>query len=115
MLVVATTLVTDARSKIVAAVAAGESGSSVKRPKAWSPTSLPWCVMATEAAGKTRSAMACWINSKAGTKTASCCSWADAGKGPFPAAEFVPGKLFGEKVVGSMSVYNKVSHPGKDD
>jgi hypothetical protein len=103
MLVVATTLVTDARSKMVAAVAAGESGSSVKRPKPWSPTRLPRCVIATEAAGKTRSAMACWINSKAGAKTASCCSWAGAGKGvPLPAAEFVPGKLFGEKVVGSM-------------
>jgi hypothetical protein len=33
----------------------------------------------------------------------SCCSWAGAGKrAPLLAAEFVPGKLFGEKVVGSM-------------
>ena len=55
--VVATTLVTEARSKSVDGRVTGDSGSNVKFPKARSATSRPCPVIATEHAGKTRSAI----------------------------------------------------------
>src|SRR2546430_12486235 len=58
MAVVATTLVSEARSKMFAVVTSGEAGSYVKRPKAWRATSSPPKVTAIEQAGKTRAAMA---------------------------------------------------------
>ncbi len=55
MAVVATTFETEARSNTVAGLTGGDSGSSVKWPKALRATSCPRWVMATEAPGK-----ACW-------------------------------------------------------
>ena len=65
MLVVATTLETDARSKMLAVVVACESGSKVKRPKARRATRVPRLVTAIEAAGNAFWLIAFWITSKA--------------------------------------------------
>src|SRR5260370_42292498 len=55
--VVATTFVSEARSKMLAVVTSGEAGSYMKRPRALWATSSPPKVTASEQAGKTRAAM----------------------------------------------------------
>ena len=55
MAVVATTLVSEARSKMLAVVTSGEAGSYVKRPRALWATSSPPNVTASEQAGKASS------------------------------------------------------------
>src|SRR6266404_6710985 len=72
MAVVATTLVSEARSKIFAVVTSGDAGSYVKRPKALRATSSPPKVTAIEQAGKTRAAMAFSTMPKALLKRSSC-------------------------------------------
>src|SRR5712691_9094391 len=81
MPVVATALETDARSKTLAMVTCGESGSKVNRPKAFRAISFPCEVTAIEAAGKACWAMALCNTSNASVKNASCRSYAGAGKG----------------------------------
>jgi hypothetical protein len=51
MLVVATTFVSDARSKMLSASTSGEPTSKVNRPSAFNATSLLLCVMAMAALG----------------------------------------------------------------
>src|ERR1700694_4566518 len=58
MAVVATTLVSEARSKMLAVVTLGEAGSYVKPPRALWATSSPLTVMASEHPGKARAATA---------------------------------------------------------
>src|SRR5208282_5346688 len=72
MAVVATTLVSEARSKMLAVVTSGEDGSSVKRPRALWATSSPRKVTAIEQAGKARAAMAFSRTLKALRKRSSC-------------------------------------------
>lgn len=68
MVVVATALVTEARSKRVSGMGWGEAAFRVKRPKARRATSLAWCVTAMEAAGKAHAAMASSRMAKAAAK-----------------------------------------------
>src|ERR1039458_784860 len=58
MAVVATTFVSEARSKRLAVVTSGEAGSYAKRPRALWATSSPRNVIASEQAGKARAAAA---------------------------------------------------------
>src|SRR5260370_41022184 len=58
MAVVATTFVSEARSKMLAVVTSGEAGSYVKRPRALWATSSPPKVTASEQAAKERAPMA---------------------------------------------------------
>src|ERR1700674_3622381 len=58
MAVVATTLVNEARSKILAVVTSDEAGSYVKRPRALWATSSPPKVTASEQDGKARAGIA---------------------------------------------------------
>src|SRR5581483_8588026 len=81
MLVVATTLDTDARSKIVVVVTSGESDSYVNRPKAFKAMSLSLCVIARDAPGKAHAAIACDKISNARAKMVACCSNMRAGQG----------------------------------
>lgn len=71
MLVVATTLVTDARSNIVPVVTSGESDSYVNRPNALEAMSLFLRVIATDPPGNACAATACNRISKARANTAS--------------------------------------------
>src|SRR5260370_35026088 len=70
--VVATTFVSEARSKMLAVVTSGEAGSYMKRPRALWATSSPPKVTASEQAGKTRAAMAFSRMPKAVRNRASC-------------------------------------------
>jgi len=97
MLVVATTLVSEARSKMLAVVVSGVSVSYKKWPKALRQSTFPWCVTATEAAGNARALMALRRRSKAAAKTASCWSYAGTGKSRDAA-------VFGEELSGKNVV-----------
>ena len=60
MAVVATTFVTDARSKTVPDETSGEFASYVNRPAEPETSMSSPCVTANAAPGKTRSAIPCW-------------------------------------------------------
>src|SRR5208282_5088380 len=70
--VVARTLVSEARSKMLAMVTSGETGSYVKRPSALWATSSPRKVTANEQAGKARAAIAFSRMLKASRNRPSC-------------------------------------------
>jgi hypothetical protein len=72
MAVVATTLVSEARSKMLAVVTSGEAGSYVKRPRALWATSSPRKVTASEQAEKARAVMAFSTMPKAPRNRSSC-------------------------------------------
>src|SRR5216684_2264437 len=72
MAVVAMTLVSEARSKILAVVTSDEARSYVKRPRALWATSSPPKVTASEQAGNARAAIAFSSMPKASRNRSSC-------------------------------------------
>ena len=71
MVVVAMTLVSEARSKIVCVVAAGADGANVNLPSAFNAISFPARVIATEAHGNAFAAIASSSTAKARENTSS--------------------------------------------
>src|ERR1700686_475528 len=74
IVVVATTLVRDAKSKTVAGIARAESGAGVSRPKDFRATNRSRCATAMAVAAKAPSWIASRSTQKPKEKTSSCCS-----------------------------------------
>src|ERR1700747_1552612 len=110
MAVVATILVSDARSKIVATVTAGEVESYVKRPKALYATSSSRAVTASVQAGKARAAIAFSRMRKALRKRSSCVAKLRTRKEK-PDSRLVSVRLKG--ILRTAAVIAKAWHVGK--
>src|SRR5579864_6715198 len=116
IVVVARTLVREARSKSVAAVtsdAASGFCSYVKWPKSLSATRRPLEVMATEAAGKAWAAMACSIIEKACEKVFSWLPKSRVRDNEEPGVVRFRVRALSLRRIAILAVYSRVARGGK--